>query len=142
MSCLTSQEVQAALAKLPAIDDHGAVVEHVGDGELRMRLPFRPEFMGRDVWKGSGARVYSGPTVLGLADTAMYACIVGSLGPEALGIIQTMTTSFLRPAKEADLVAKVRIIRHGKRSLYLEAFLYSDGDAEPISHTTATAAIR
>ena len=142
MSCLTPQEVQAALEKLPAIDHHAEVVEHVGDGELRMRLPFRAEFMGRDVWKGSGARVYSGPTVLGFADTAMYACIVGSLGPEALGIIQTMTTSFLRPAEEADLVAKVRIIRRGKRSLYLEAFLYSDGDAEPISHTTATAAIR
>ena len=142
MSCLTPKDVHAALVKLPAIDRHGEVIEHVADGELQMRLPFRSEFMGRDVWKSSGARVYSGPTVLGFADTAMYACIIGSLGPDTVGIVQTTTTNFLRPAKEADLIAKVRIIRRGKHSVYLEAFLYTDGDAEPIAHTTATAAIR
>ncbi len=142
MPCLTPQGVQAALAKLPEIDRHGEVVEQVGDGELQIRLPFRPEFMGLDVWAGSGARVYSGPMVLGFTDTAMYACIVGSLGPEALAINQTTTTTFLRPVKEADLVAKARILRRGKRSLYLETFLYSDGETEPVSHTTATFAVR
>jgi acyl-coenzyme A thioesterase PaaI-like protein len=142
VSPLALHEVQVALSKLPAIDQHGELVEVIREGELQIRLPFRPEFMGLDVWKDSGARVYSGPTVLGFTDTAMYACIVGSLGADALGIIQSMTTNFLRPAKEADLVAKVRILRRGKRSIYLEAFVYSDGDAEPISHTTATATVR
>ena len=142
VAILTPQEVQAALSKLPVVDHHGEVVEQVGDGELRMRLPFKPDYMGRDVWKGSGARVYSGPMVLGFADTAMYACIVGTLGADTLGIIQTMTANFLRPAKETELIAQVRIVRRGTRSLYLEAFLYSDGDAEPVAHVTATAAIR
>ncbi len=98
--------------------------------------------MGRDVWKGSGANVYSGPMVLGFADTAMYACIVGTFGGKVLGIIQTMTTNFLRPARDTDLIAQVRIIRRGKRSIYLETLLFSDGDAEPAAHVTATAAIR
>ena len=139
---LAPHEVQVALSKLPAIDQRGEVVEVIREGELQMRLPFRPEFMGLDVWKDSGARVYSGPTVLGFTDTALYACIVASLGADALGIVQSMTTNFLRPAKEADLVARVRILRRGKRSIYLEAFVYSDGHAEPISHTTATATVR
>lgn len=139
---LSPQEVQIALSKLPAIDHHGEIVETVRDGELEIRLPFRPEFMGVDVWKGSSARVYSGPRILGFADTAIYACIVGSLGADALGIVQSTTTNFLRPAKEADLVAKVRILRRGKSSVYLEAFVYSDGDAEPIAHTTTTAIVR
>jgi acyl-coenzyme A thioesterase PaaI-like protein len=98
--------------------------------------------MGRDVWKGSGANVYSGPMVLGFADTAMYACIVGTFGGKVLGIIQTMTTNFLRPARDTDLIAQVRISRRGKRSIYLEAWLFSDGDTEPAAHVTATAAIR
>jgi len=127
---------------LPEIDRHGEIVEQVGAGELQIRLPFRPEFMGLDVWEGSGARVFSGPIVLGFTDTTMYACIVGSLGSEASAISQTTTTTFLRPAKEAALVAKVRILRRGKRSLYLEAFVYSDGEAEPVSHSTATFAVR
>ena len=142
MPILTIEEVQAALGKLPVVDHHGEIVEYVGDGELRMRLPFRREYMGRDVWKGSGANVYSGPMVLGFADTAMYACIVGTFGGKVLGIIQTMTTNFLRPARDTDLIAQVRISRRGKRSIYLEAWLFSDGDTEPAAHVTATAAIR
>jgi len=142
MPILTIEEVQAALGKLPVVDHHGEIVEYVGDGELRMRLPFRREYMGRDVWKGSGANVYSGPMVLGFADTAMYACIVGTFGGKVLGIIQTMTTNFLRPARDNDLIAQVRISRRGKRSIYLEAWLFSDGDTEPAAHVTATAAIR
>ena len=142
MPILTIEEVQAALGKLPVVDHHDEIVEYVGDGELRMRLPFRREYMGRDVWKGSGANVYSGPMVLGFADTAMYACIVGTFGGKVLGIIQTMTTNFLRPARDTDLIAQVRISRRGKRSIYLEAWLFSDGDTEPAAHVTSTAAIR
>ena len=142
MPILTIEEVQAALGKLPVVDHHGEIVEYVGDGELRMRLPFRREYMGRDVWKGSEANVYSGPMVLGFADTAMYACIVGTFGGKVLGIIQTMTTNFLRPARDTDLIAQVRISRRGKRSIYLEVWLFSDGDTEPAAHVTATAAIR
>ena len=142
MLTLTPEEVQAALRKLPVIDHHDEVVEHVGDGQLRMKLPFRREYMGRDVWKHGEGYVYSGPMVLGFADTAMYACIVGTFGGKVLGIVQTMTTNFLRPAKEADLIAHVKILRRGKRSIYLETFLFSDGDTDPVAHVTATAVIR
>ena len=142
MPTLTPEEVQAALRKLPVIDHHDEVVEHVGDGQVRMRLPFRRAYMGRDVWKQNGGYVYSGPMVLGFADTAMYGCIVGTFGGKVLGIVQTMTTNFLRPAKEADLIAHVKILRRGKRSIYLETFLFSDGDTDPVAHVTATAVIR
>ena len=142
MPTLTPEEVKSALRKLPIIDHHDEVVEHVGDGQVRMRLPFRREYMGRDVWKHSGGYMYSGPMVLGFADTAMYGCIVGTFGGKVLGIVQTMTTNFLRPAKEADLIAHVKILRRGKRSIYLETFLFSDGDTDPVAHVTATAVIR
>ena len=142
MPTLTPEEVQAALRKLPVIDHHDEAVEHVGDGQVRMRLPFRREYMGRDVWKHGEGYVYSGPMVLGFADTAMYGCIVGTFGRKVLGIVQTMTTNFLRPAKEADLIAHVKILRRGKRSIYLETFLFSGGDTDPVAHVTATAVIR
>jgi acyl-coenzyme A thioesterase PaaI-like protein len=142
MPTLTPEEVEAALKKLPVIDHHDEVVEHVGDGQVRMRLPFRREYMGRDVWKHGEGYVYSGPMVLGFADTAMYGCIVGTFGGKVLGIVQTMTTNFLRPAKEADLIAQVKILRRGKRSIYLETFLFSDGDTDPVAHVTATAIMR
>ncbi len=80
--------------------------------------------------------------VLGFADTARYACIVGTFGGKVLGIVHAMTTNFLRLANETDLIAHVRIIRRGKHSIYLEAWLLSDGDTEPVAHVTATAAVR
>ena len=140
---LTADEVKnEILARLPVCDHYDEIVEYVGDGELRMRLPFRDTFMGRDVWQDTGGSVFSGPMVMGLADTAMYACMRATYGKNALGIIQTMTINFLRPAQAADLMATVRIVRRGQRSNYLEAYLYSDGSEEPITHVTATAVLR
>ena len=142
MPILTPEEVKSALRKLPVIDHHDEVAELVADGQLWMRLPFRREYIGRDVWKHGEGNVYSGPMVLGFADTAMYGCIVGTFGGKVLGIVQTMTMNFLRPVKEAALIAHVKILRRGKRSIYLETFLFSDGDTDPVAHVTATAVIR
>ncbi len=143
MSLLTPDEVQHELRTcLPVCDQHDEIVESVKDGALRMRLPFHGTFMGRDVWQDTGGEVFSGPMVLGLADTAMYACLRATYGQAALGIIQTMTINFLRPVPPADVVAEVQILRRGKRSNYLEAYLYADGSTEPLAHVTATAVIR
>jgi acyl-coenzyme A thioesterase PaaI-like protein len=107
-----------------------------------MRLPFRPEYMGADVWGKSGKRAYSGPLVMGLADSAMYGCLHGVLGREIVAVIVTLTISFIRPAAAADLIAEVRIVRLGGRLAYLETHLYSGDDPEPVSHVTATYAVR
>ena len=49
ISILTPEEVQHELRTcLSACDQHDEVVESVGDGTLRRRLPFRDAFMGRD----------------------------------------------------------------------------------------------
>jgi len=143
MPKLTAEQVNQSIREsLPRIDHHGEIVEHVGDGELRMRLPFNEAYVGRDTWLNTGHYVFSGPMVMGLADTAMYACMRATYGAEAVGIIQTMTLNFLRPAASADVIAQVRIVRWGKRSLYLETYLYSEGVPEPITHVTATAVLR
>ncbi len=72
----------------------------------------------------------------------MYACLRATYGRDALGIIQTMTINFLRPAQPGDMIADVRMVRRGKRSTYLEAYLYANGNAEPLAHVTATTVIR
>ena len=139
----TGSELKDVLSKnLPTIDQHGEVVERVGIGEVRLRLPFRKEYLGVDVWGNTGGFVYSGPLVMGLADTAMYGCIHAAIGGDVIPVIATLTINFLRPAAAADLIAEARIIRRGKRLVYLETYLYSEGDSEPIGHVTSTYAIR
>jgi acyl-coenzyme A thioesterase PaaI-like protein len=79
MARLSSIEVkQLLVTNLPPSDQHGEIVEAVGEGSIRMRLPFNPAYMGADIWQHTGTCVFSGPMTLGFAETAMFACIHGS----------------------------------------------------------------
>lgn len=140
---LDNADIQNIIAtKLPAVDQHEEIVERVTEGEVRIRVPFKREYVGRDAWGKDGGLVYSGPMVMGLADTAMYACIHAAVGRDCVPVIVTLTASFLRPAKAADLTAQARIVRRGRRLAYLEATLSSDGAPEPVAHVVATYALR
>jgi len=136
---LTPAEVEAVIvANLPAIDHHGEVVEEVGDDAIRIRLPFDPAFMGDEDWQDGAGQVFSGPMVMGFADTAMYACVMAAMGRNVIPVMATYTITFLRPAARADLIAEARIVRRGGRLHYLECWLRSDGRDEPCAHITST----
>lgn len=143
MTDLTPEKLEALIRRnLPAVDQHGEIVEAATADSLRMRLPFDEAFVGGEVWGESGLRVFSGPMVMGLADTAMYACCLAGFGPDVVPVMQSYTINFLRPALAADLVAEARIVRRGRRTSYLECWLTSDGAAEAASHVTSVYAIR
>lgn len=142
MACLSSAEVkQLLVTNLPPSDQHNEIVEAVGEGSIRMRLPFNPAYLGADVWQHTGACVFSGPMTLGFAETAMFACIHGTLGGHLVAVTANLTATFLRPASAADLIAEARLVRAGKRHVYVETALYTDGDPDPVAHVTATYAL-
>jgi uncharacterized protein (TIGR00369 family) len=140
---LSKTELEDLLIRnLPAVDHHDEVVEQIGDGNVRIRVPFREEYLGADIWGDSDQVVFSGPMVMALADTAMYGCIHANLGRDVVAVIVTINITFLRPAKAADLIAEARIMRRGKRLVNLEAHIYSDGESEPMMHATSTYSVR
>ncbi len=140
---MTESELKKLLVnKLPGVDNHGEVVEEIGEGSVRIRLPFKEEYMGEDIWGKSGSRVFSGPVTMGLADTSMYACVLSAFGQGVIPVIVTLTINFLSPVKAADLVAESRIIRRGKNLVYLETYLFSNSIQKPVAHITSTYAIR
>ena len=143
MTDLTPEELDALIRRnLPAVDHHGETVEAATRDSLRMRLPFDDSFVGDEVWGESALRVFSGPMVMGLADTAMYACCLAGFGPDVVPVMQSYTINFLRPALAADLIAEARIVRRGRRTSYLECWLTSDGAPEAASHVTSVYAVR
>jgi hypothetical protein len=81
MAKLTCRDIEKLLiSKLPDIDHNDELVEDVSDDRIRIRMPFRPQYMGNDVWQDTGSGVFSGPKVMGFADTAMYACMHAVVG--------------------------------------------------------------
>lgn len=133
---MTTAELARLLAdRLPALDLHGVIVEQADDQDIRLRFPFRAELLGP-------GDIFSGPTLLGFADTAMYAAGQAALGADEVPLVSTMSTTFLRPAQAADVVSLSRVIRRGKRLLNAEAWLFSHTPIDPILHATATCVVR
>ena len=136
---LTARQAQSMIiTNLPPVDHHDEVVEAVGPNTLRLRLPFKPEYLGAEPWQDGSGRVFSGPMVMGFADTAMYCCVMAALGTGVIPVMANFNVTFLSPARTADLIAEVRIVRRGGRLYYLECWLNSEGEAHACAHVTST----
>lgn len=136
---LSATEAQHLIVKnLPPIDHHQEVVEEVGTDSIRLRLPYNPRFVGTETWQDGSGHVYSGPMMMGFADTAMYCCVMSALGAEVIPVMVNLNITFLRPARAIDLIAQARIVRRGARLFYLECWLSSEDDSEPCAHITSS----
>lgn len=136
---LTPDQAQRTItSNLPRIDHHDEIVEAVGPDTLRARLPFKPEYVGAEPWQDGSGRVFSGPMVMGFADTTMYCCVMAAMGTGVIPVMANFNITFLRPARAADLIAEARIVRRGGRLHYLECWLSSEGESAPCAHITST----
>lgn len=132
---LTAQQVETVIHQgLPAAAETGLKVEAAGDNRARVRYPFRPSMVR------PGGTV-SGPTMMGLADSAMYAAILARLGRIEMAVTQNLNINFLSKPEPCDLIGEAEIIRLGRRSVVLEVRIYSDGKAQMVAHVTGTYAL-
>lgn len=132
---LNAEQVQKVIrGGLPAAEEMGLQVEQAGDGRARLRQPFRENMI-----RPGGT--LSGPTMMGLADAAMYAAILGTLGRLEMAVTQNLNINFLARPEPADLLAEAEIIRLGRRSAVLEVRLFSDGADQMVAHVTGIYAL-
>ena len=134
---LTAAEIQEVIwAGLPAAKDVGLMVDSAThDGRVRARIVFRP-----DMVRPGGT--LSGPTMMALADAAMFAAILARLGRLEMAVTTNLNINFLRRPEPCDLVAEASILKLGKRLAVLEVSVFSaSGDdlaSEPVAHVTGT----
>ncbi len=67
----------------------------------------------------------SGPTMMTLADAAMYAAVLSRYGQQLLAVTQDFTIHFLSKPTPDDLHATATILKAGKRSVMLSVHIYS-----------------
>lgn len=123
-----------AADKLPLVAQFGIRAEVIEAGRVVMRLPSRDDHLR------PGGTV-SGPVMVALADVAVYALVMGLIGPVELAVTTNLTANFLRRPRAADLIAEARLLKLGKRLAVAEVVIHSDGEDEPVCHVTTTYSI-
>ena len=127
-------ELQAFLAEAFPHDANPPVVEALGPGTARLRLPFHPGHL-----RPGGT--LSGPAMMALTDRALYVAILHRIGLEPMTVTTSLTINFLRKPRADDLIADARILRLGRLLVVGEVTLSSPGEADPVAHATLTYAI-
>lgn len=83
----------------------------------------------------------SGPTLMGIADGAIYVAILAAIGPVALAVTTSFTCNFLSKPAPGDLACEVKILKLGKRLVVAEASIRGVNEQEPCAHVVATYSI-
>src|SRR5712692_2648788 len=112
----------------------GLSIEAVWDGGGRVRQAYS------DGSVRPGGSI-SGPTMMALADFAMYVAVLAAIGPVPLAVTINLNINFLRKPARCDLVAEARLLKLGKRLAVGEVTIRSAGEDEPVAHVTSTYSI-
>lgn len=129
----TKSEIESFLATaftrmdctIVTVGNRGATVRReIGEAELR-----------------PGGTV-SGPTLMSMADLALYVAIFGEIGIVPMAVTTNMNINFLRkPSANAAIVAVCKLMKVGKSLAVGEVSLYSEGDDDPVAHVVGTYSI-
>ncbi len=119
---------------VPLVGGMGVIVETVGGGSVRLRLPYRADFVR------PGGTV-TGPAMFALADVALYGAVLSLIGRVELAVTTSMTVNFLRRPAPRAMLAEARVLKLGKRLAYGEVMLWSEGEEEAVAHVTGTYSI-
>lgn len=95
----------------PWLDDLGMTVEALSETGAVLRLP----------WDARIARdggLITGQALMSFADAAMVVVISSAIGGFQKMATIDMTTSFLAPAFNTDVIARGAVIKRGKRMIY------------------------
>jgi len=112
----------------------GLSIEEVWLGGARVRQGYQARFIR------PGGTI-SGPTMMALADFAMYVGLLASIGPVPLAVTTNLSINFLRKPTARDLIAECRLLKLGKRLAVGEVTIRSEGMDEPVAHVTSTYSI-
>ena len=120
---------------VPMAEDIALCIDRLDAEHALARVPFQ----ARLVRPGG---TLSGPTIMALADAAMYAVVLGRLGRVEMAVTANLNINFLSRPQPVDLLAEARILRLTRRQAVCEVALYSQGcEQDMVAHVTGTYAL-
>jgi uncharacterized protein (TIGR00369 family) len=132
MPRMTVQDIHAFLEEhFPQALETPWTIEAIADGRVDVRLACTDRFL-----RPGGT--LSGPTLMTLADTAMYFLVLSMIGPAPLAVTSNLSISFLRRPAPRDVLARAELLKLGSRLAVGQVTMRSDGDDALIAHATVT----
>jgi uncharacterized protein (TIGR00369 family) len=107
------------------------VIRAIRDDELDLELPYSDDYL-----RPGGT--LSGPTLMTLADTAMYFLVLAHVGPVALAVTTSLSINFLRKPPPAALRATARMLKLGSRLAVGEVHIRSAADDALVAQVAVT----
>lgn len=83
----------------------------------------------------------SGPTMMSLADTAVYALVLSAIGKVPLAVTTNLSINFLRKPQPAALIAEARMLKLGRSLAICDVEIKSDGSDDIVAHAVVTYSI-
>lgn len=129
---LSAADINAVIRQgLPATESGGFLVEQVTAQGVACRQRYSPQQLR------PGGTI-SGPTMMALADAAMYAAVMSRLGRLEMALTQNLNINFLARPEPADLIAQAEVLKLGRRTVVIDVKIFSEGKPEPVAHATGT----
>jgi uncharacterized protein (TIGR00369 family) len=131
---LAADEIERFIAAHFAAAHGFAKIEAITDELVRVRLAFHERYLR------PGGRI-SGPTLMTLADTAMYYAVLAELGAIRDTFTVSLEIHFLRACAARDVIAEARILKLGRNLAFGTVEMRNDGDPAIVAHATCTYSI-
>jgi uncharacterized protein (TIGR00369 family) len=131
---VTPQQVQELLREYQLDHDGLIIIESLGERSARARFRVGKKHL-------RPGDTVSGPTLMALADVAMYAALLGEIGLIPMAVTTNLNINFLRKPAQRDVIGWAKLLKVGKRLAVGEVTLFSEGDPEPVAHVTCTYSI-
>lgn len=132
---LTLDDIDATLGQVlaPWVRQLNLRAERVDEAGVVLRLPFQESM------RHAGG-VVCGQVLMAAADTAMMVAISSALGGFRAMTTVTLTTNFMRPVIDGDMLVRARVLRLGKTIVFGDIVL-TGRDGKPAVQATMTYAL-
>ncbi|MGQ0620944.1 MAG: PaaI family thioesterase [Panacagrimonas sp.] len=106
-------------------------IEELRPGFARVRKPFQS-------WMLRPGNVISGPALFTTADLAMYALVLGHVGPALMAVTSDLNMHFLNKGQAADVIGEARLLKLGRKLAVMEVSLRCGDDPTLVAHVTGS----
>lgn len=130
---MSEAELEEFLAKAFPFADQSLMAKatKLETGYLKLKQPFH------ETQLRPGGTI-SGPTMMSLADKAMYLLVVAHIGPEPMAVTSSLVMNFLNRADPVDLIAESRLLKLGRSLAVGDVQIRATGSDKIAAQATVT----